>query len=92
MVRNGVWRTCAGRKIHHPLFVIKTNKKSKSAPSDVMRQNDGSNYGKLAVNSNKLNYYCLFIIFTETCALPRSITRVYCRDEFSPGLTIKISQ
>ena len=70
-VRNGVWRICAGRKIHHPLYVIKTEK-SKSDPSDVMRQNDGSNYGKLAVNSNKLNYYCLFIIFTETCALPRS--------------------
>ena len=39
------------------------------------------NYGKLALNSNKLNYYCLFI-FPETCALPRSIIRVRCHRLF----------
>ena len=37
--------------------------------------NDGSITGKLAVNLNKLNYFCLFT-FQETWALPRSITRV----------------
>ena len=29
---------------------------------------------------------CLFM-FKESCALPRSITRVRCRYEFSPGIT-----
>jgi len=55
---------------------------SRTDPNDVMRQNDG----KLVVNSNKLNYLCLFTC-PETCALPRSITRVHCRYKFSAGMT-----
>ena len=52
--------------------------------------NDGSITGKLAVNLNKLNSFCLFT-FQETCALPRSITRVRPRYEFSPGMTPQLN-